>query len=153
RPHIVHPEVQPRMRPEGAQSHPDLEAVRHIHKSDDSARGQHPGLRHADQYLAPVQRKLDPVLAMGVIADAERGAVPRAVARGIIHEPVGIEAAHAASRAALSRISAIMFGMPWVRLELSWRVRSKRASSAVMSRPSISAGARSCTATRVREAM
>ena len=53
---------------------------------------------------------------------------------------IAVGLGHAASRSAVSRISAIMLGMPWVRFELSWLLRSKRASAPSMSSARISAG-------------
>src|SRR5688572_21547957 len=151
---IVDPEVERRLRPEVAELDPDRQAGRHVHQADDRARGDDPGLRHADQLLVIGQAQLGPVVAMGVVGDAERAAM--ADAPDVGHEPRGIERAgaariaHAASRSAVSRISAIMLGIPWVRLELSWLRRSNRASSPSMSRARISSGVRSCTASRIR---
>ena len=74
--------------------------------------------------------ELGPVVAMVAIADAERPAMADLAHH--LHEALGVErlglarigTAHAATRRAVSRISAIMLGMPWVRLELSWFLRS-----------------------------
>src|SRR5882757_7154633 len=93
------------------------------------------------------------------IGDAERAAVTGLAHVG--HEQLGVEAlralrlgrGHAASRSAVSRISAIMLGMPWVRFELSWLRNAKRSSAASMSSATISAGMRSCTASRIRATM
>ena len=82
---------------------------------------------------------------------------------GDIDEPRRVEAAlrvhprralaHAASRCAVVRISAIMLGTPWVRLALSWRDRSNGASRAAMSVCATSAAGRSWTAARTRATM
>src|SRR5207253_10745594 len=113
-------------------------------------------LDHADQTLVIRKAELRPILAMAEIGDAERAAMTGPAHIG--HEQLGIELVrdlrigrgHAASRSAVSRSSAIMFGMPWVRLELSWLRSANRASSASMSSATISSGRRSCTASRIR---
>src|SRR4051812_26959135 len=158
-PQIVDAQVQRRLVAEAAELHPDRHARRHVHEADDRPGGEHAGLAHADQSLAIVEAELDPILAVAHVEDAERAAM--ADAAGKLGEPLGVEAVaaqrllagHAASRAAVSRISAIMLGMPWVRLELSWLARSKGASAPSISVATISAAVRSCTASRTKATM
>ena len=67
--------------------------------------------------------------------------------RGISHSPRSASLAgsdrnsYAAYRSAVSRINAIMLGIPCVRFELSCLLRSNGASSALMSVATISDGA------------
>src|SRR4051812_40247461 len=157
RPQIVDPHVERRLVAEAAEFDPDRHARRHVHQADDRPRGEHARFRDSDQFLLPVQPELDPVGAVADIEDAEGAAM--ADLAGIFGEQPGIEAAlgsrpaHAASRAAVSRTRAIMLGMPWVGLELSWFERSRGASAASTSVARISAGLRSCTASRTRATM
>src|SRR5687767_11968933 len=135
---IVDPEVESRLMAEPVQLHPDRHAGRHVHQADDRPGGDDPALGDSDKLLAIVEAELDPVGSVADIGDSERPAMADAARIG--GEQLGVEtlrvrtgAAHPFSRAAVSRIRAIMFGIPWVRFELSWFLRSNGASAPSMS--------------------
>src|SRR3546814_13669647 len=92
-----------------------------------------------------------------MIGNAHRCAVPDLVCIG--HEELWIETHHGAqvrpvhafSRSAVRRMSAIMLGIPCVRLELSWFLRSNGASVPSISVARICSALRSWTARRISE--
>src|SRR5687767_799743 len=148
---IVDPEVERRLVAEAVELDPDRHAGRHVHQADDRPGGDDPALGDSDKLLAIIEAELDPVGPVADIGDSERPAMAHPARIG--GEKLGVEtlrvrtgAAHPFSRAAVSRIRAIMLGMPCVRFELSWFLRSNGASAPSMSVASISAGVRSWTA-------
>src|SRR5688500_12877598 len=142
---IIEPEVDGRQRDEPAERRPDGGAAGGVDQADDRPGSEDAALRHSDQLFAPRQGELGPIVARTPEFHAERPAVTDA-ARNFEEfrriEPFAFWTwrwvAHAASRCAVSRTSAIMLGIPWVRLALSWRVRSNGASAAATSMSAMS---------------
>src|SRR3569623_1895013 len=75
RPQLIYPHVERRLVTEMGEADPDGHARRHVHQADDRSRGEHAGLRDADQLLAVIEAELDPVRAVAEIEDAERAAM------------------------------------------------------------------------------
>src|SRR5687767_6244687 len=113
-PEVIEPEVDGHDRLEMAERHPHRSPAAGVEQADDRARRKDALVRDADQLLAPRQGQFDPVVAGLAIFEAQRPAMADAARQ--LEEALRIEAGGlghaAASRAAVSRTSAIMLGTP-----------------------------------------
>ena len=94
---IIEPQVDRHDRLEMAERHPHRRAAAGIEQADDRARGEDAAFRHADQFLAPRQGQLDPVVADGAIFQAKRAAMADLARQ--LEEALGVEAAASGRRA------------------------------------------------------